>query len=241
MTTILSTSHFAKLASFAWWGGLYLFSLRAYPNKCPEFHSRVVTLLHGSVAAVAGLSQCNVLEFSLSNLTSECTTYNYVLMLWSWGYFAFDLLWCLVTWSETALMIGHHACAVISITIYMQKPNTGCTFACCLAMMEITNPCLQMRWFLKSEGYQNTRLYRIIELSYIFLFVLVRGVFGTYALYKILPCNDFQKDEKIICLVFYIVSVGFMIDIFGFVRHKYKNSIGKFQEVLDRYGIILNE
>lgn len=70
----------------------------------------------------------------------------YALMLWSWGYFAFDLLWCCIYWSDASLMLCHHVSALSAITIYMQKDYTGSTFACTLFMLEITNPLLQMRW-----------------------------------------------------------------------------------------------
>lgn len=67
-------------------------------------------------------------------------------MIWSWGYFAFDLLWCLVYGTEGNLMLAHHGVALAAISIYTQKENIGCTYACTVALLEITNPLLQTRW-----------------------------------------------------------------------------------------------
>ncbi|CAG9785444.1 unnamed protein product [Diatraea saccharalis] len=142
----LSSASLLKLGSFLFWGSLYLWVSVQFPKYSPEWWSRAVTLLHGSVATVVGLTQCGVTTLSAWTLTMKIRSHHYALMVWSWGYFAFDLLWCLTYWRENKLMLCHHISALIAITIYMHKDYTGCTFACTLAMMEVTNPLLQTRW-----------------------------------------------------------------------------------------------
>ncbi|KOB66642.1 Uncharacterized protein OBRU01_16518 [Operophtera brumata] len=192
----LSFASLVKLVSFLFWSGLYLQSAVAWPQRSPEWCSRLVTLLHGSVAALVGLMQCDVTNLSPCTLTMKVTACHYALMVWSWGYFAFDLLWCLVYWSESVLMLCHHSSALAAITIYMQKDYTGCTFACTLALMEITNPLLQTRWLL------------------------------------------FDLDEKLISIMFYIVSMAFVYQIVGYVLYKYKTKIGALRDFLDDMGIM---
>lgn len=78
----------------------------------------------------------------------------YALMLWSWGYFAFDLVWCLAHGSSCMILV-HHLSALVAVNVYMGKRYAGCTFACTLALMEITNPFLQTRWYVTAGRCQS--------------------------------------------------------------------------------------
>ncbi|KAG6445683.1 TLC domain-containing protein 5 [Manduca sexta] len=235
----LSVDSLFKLTSFLAWSWLYVGCAIQYPDQSPEWNSRAITLVHGSVATVVGLAQCGIRTLSPCHLTMKVMPWHYALMVWSWGYFAFDLLWCVVYWSESALMLCHHISALIAITIYMQKQYTGCTFACTLALLEITNPLLQIRWFLKNGGQNKTVIFMIVEVTYLVMFVLARGILGTYLMYKILNSDVFDTDQKIISVIFYIVSAGFLYNIFKYVEYKYKTTIGKLREYID--GIVLSD
>ncbi|XP_028040262.1 transmembrane protein 136-like [Bombyx mandarina] len=236
----LSTASLLKLISFVTWSWLYLWFARD-GNKSPEWCSRAVTLLHGSVATVVGLYQCGAEAITPCRLTMKTTPWHYALMLWSWGYFAFDLLWCFVYWGDHYLMLVHHTSALVAVTVYTQKDYTGCTFACTLAFLEVTNPLLQLRWFLKSNGYTKTVLYTMVEVTYLVTFLFVRGILGTYIMMRILKSDIFDVDEKLISLVFYIVSVAFIYDIVGYVLYRYKPKIEGFKHFLEHAELILNE
>lgn len=67
----LSTASLLKLCSFIFWGWTYLWSTRTKSHRSPEWHSRAVTLLHGSVATVVGLWQCGVTTVDKCRLTGE--------------------------------------------------------------------------------------------------------------------------------------------------------------------------
>lgn len=56
----LSTASLLKLCSFIFWGLSYIWCTEKSPGHSPEWYSRVITLLHGTVATVAGLWQCEV-------------------------------------------------------------------------------------------------------------------------------------------------------------------------------------
>lgn len=79
--------------------------------------------------------------------------------------------------------------------------------------------------FLRSEGYDKTMLYFIVELTYLVSFLFLRGVLGSYIIYKVLQSDLFDLDEKIISLIFYFVSLAFIYDIFGYIFYKYKARI----------------
>nr|XP_026501350.1 transmembrane protein 136-like [Vanessa tameamea] len=237
----LSTQSLLKLCSFIFWGWTYIWCTEKAPDHSPEWHSRVVTLLHGSVATVAGLWQCSVTNIDRCRLNAKITPANYALMLWSWGYFAFDLIWCIIYWSNSYVILWHHVSALIAVGIYMNKTYSGCTFACTLALMEITNPFLQTRWLLRDSGYGQTKLYFLVELTYLIMFLSLRGPLCTYLIYKILPSDILDMDEKIISLALYAVSIVFIYEILGYVIYKYKNKIKEFKGFANEITVALVE
>ncbi|KAG7306393.1 hypothetical protein JYU34_009023 [Plutella xylostella] len=226
----LSTDLLLKLSSFMFWCSVYLYCSSRAPAQSAEYCSRVVTLLHGSVATVVGLQQCGVSSLSLNRFVGKTLSRHYALMLWSWGYFAFDLMWCVVSWTESALMLCHHCCALAAITMYMNKPYSGCTFGCSIAMLECTNPLLQTRWLLRNEGQDTTKLYYTIEILYLVAFIMIRGVIGSYAVYKILKSDMFATDEKAMAVIFYVVSILFIHEILGYISYKYKQKVQEYRE-----------
>ncbi|KAJ8730949.1 hypothetical protein PYW08_002362 [Mythimna loreyi] len=220
----LSNASLCKLLSFLFWNWLYFMTAEHAKERGPEWCSRVLTVLHGTVAVLGGYTQCH-LPLTTKNLSRRILPSQYMLMIWSWGYFAFDLLWCLMYWSESRVILFHHLAALLSITRYMHKDHTGCTFACTLVLMELTNPLLQARWFLKKMGYGNSLLYSVVEVMYLSLFLFLRGIVGSVAMYYIFTTDFFDLEEKIMSAALYIVSMIFIYDIAGYIRYKYKHEI----------------
>ncbi|CAH1646799.1 unnamed protein product [Spodoptera littoralis] len=226
----LSVPNLLKLTSFVLWNWLYFFTVEYAPDKSPEWCCRVITFLHGSVATAVGLTQCQFRNLAPWHFSRKLSACQYFLMVWSWGYFAFDLLWCLVYWTESVVMLLHHITALVAITRYMQKDCAGCTYSCTLVLLEITNPVLQTRWFLKHEGYGNTTFYFIVEVLYLSMFLVLRGILGTYLMYYVFNTGYFDWEEKVLSLTFYVVSLAFVYDIAGYIRYKYRNEISEFRE-----------
>ncbi|XP_026733269.1 transmembrane protein 136-like [Trichoplusia ni] len=220
----LSTGSLVKLLSFLFWNWVYFETVENSHDESPEWCSRVVALLHSSIATLAGLTQCKCRTFTW-RLTRYILPCQYLLMVWSWGYFAFDLLWCLAYWTDSVMLLSHHTCALLAITRYMQKGHSGCTFACTLVLLEITNPLLQIRWFLKYHGYGKSKAYFAVEAAYLGLFLFLRGVVGTFLMIWIFGWSDFDWEEIFYSLTFYVISMIFVYDVVGYVRHKYKNEI----------------
>ncbi|XP_052739580.1 TLC domain-containing protein 5-like [Bicyclus anynana] len=234
----LSSASVLKLCSFVFWGWFYVWTTFVEPKKSPEWHSRVVTLLHGSVATLAGLCQCGMTSVDRCRLTMKITYAEYALMLWSWGYFAFDLLWCLLYWNGSHVILAHHVVALVAVNVYMSKAYAGCTFACTLALMEITNPFLQTRWLfsfqtckpclprlLRYEGYGQTYIFYLVEIIYFVMFLTIRAIFCTYLVFKVLNSDILDLDEKLISLSLYAVSLILVYEILSYVSYKYKNKI----------------
>ncbi|XP_041985910.1 TLC domain-containing protein 5-like [Aricia agestis] len=224
----LSNAALIKLSSFLFWSWCYLWCTQGFPRHKPEWYSRMVTLLHGSVASFFGFYQCGLTSLSYSKLTEDNTASQYALMVWSWGYFAFDLMWCLIYTPRDYIILLHHASALVGVNVYMGKENTGCSFPCTVALLEITNPLLQTRWFLRECGHNKTVVYYTVEILYLLMFLALRGVLCTYFMYKIILSDTFGMDQKLISFALYIVSSALVYEIFGYIMYKYEKIIVEF-------------
>lgn len=203
------------------WAACYLMFKLILPKKSPEYNSRLIALVHGSVAAIIGLNQCFLNENPFEHpewLTSGIQQW---LMVFSLGYFVFDLIWCLYYQTETKLMIVHHIYSIFAIRSILCKGRSGAEATCSLGMMEVTNPILQTRWFLRSEGFHKTFLFYFVEVVFLFLFFLIRIVVGTYVVLLVLkePSQDF--NFKILSLFMYVISWLFLVNIVNYLRLKF--------------------
>lgn len=78
---------------------------------------------------------------------------------------------------------------------------------------------------LRDGGYGKTIIYYAVEIIYLVMFVILRGPFCTYLIYKIFNSDILDTDEKIVSVVLYVVSIAFIYEILGYVTYKYKNKI----------------
>lgn len=214
-------SWIAIIISFICWCGLYFVTCLLFPNKEPEYRSRVVTVVHGTLAAIQGTSQCFEDNWSFSDPDEPATDYQAFLMLFSLGYFMEDLLWCLYYQTETKLMIAHHVYSCVALVRILRSQKTGGQTTCTLGVLEITNPLLQARWFVRSHGMRETVLFTAVELSFIIMYIVVRIIIGSIISFFIITIPKNSWDYKVLTGVMYIISWLFMVNIAKYFYIKY--------------------
>lgn len=219
----LTNASISKLCSFLFWGNLYIIIVQVWPSMSKEWSSRVVALLHSTVCTIVGFMQCRALNAGCFKIVDKLLSPSvYALMLWSWGYFAFDLLWCLLNWPKAYVFFYHHICSMIAITMCMREDYVGGVYACSIFLFEITNPLLQIRWFLKNSGKTDTTLYWMVEFMYLFLFLFMRIIYGSYMTYNIVMSGPVSKELKVVSFNLYLASLIFIYQIVGYVRYRYR-------------------
>lgn len=148
------------------------------------------------------------------------------------GYFVFDLIWCF-KYGETPVMIFHHILTVTGLFYYSFKLSKQFYIVYSLGLTEITNPFLQLRWFLKHHGMREGLLFRIVETVLIIMFFIVRAVVLSY--YAFLAFVDKEMDFNVDDLIF--TSLGAMTgyalsyQMFNYICHQ-MNKIKKKREQL---------
>lgn len=120
-------------------------------------------------------------------------------------------------------MFCHHCLCILALAKMIFKGYSGAQATCSLGSMEITNPFLQARWFLRTAGLQWSPLYKSTEITFFMVFITVRIIIGSYFLNIILnqPKNDW--DFILISLAIYVIS---WIFVWGMVKYVLKKYVG---------------
>lgn len=181
------------------------------PEKNLEYCSRIVSLIHALIATAFGIPNCfsinnNLYEWEAgSNLNEDSC-----LLVASLSYFLYDIIICIYDPNETNLMVLHHIFSVFTLEYVLLNSFAGLQATCNLGLMEITNPLLQLRWFIREQGYYPSLLHSFTEFSFFISFVIVRVFWGTYYLYN-LYLHEQPKAILVLFSSLYVVSLIFVL------------------------------
>lgn len=210
--------------SICCWTAIYYLVRHTFSSKTTEWCVRILTLLHGCLISVTGLPECfSKPEGIFEHSDNPSNNKQLMIMLISLGYFLLDLVWCLYHQSETTVMLVHHAFSCLGLCRILWKNTTGALTVCGMGALEATNPILQIRWFLRSEGFYNTIWFTSVELLFVLLFFLIRICLGTYSVYEVLFVYSYEWEYRIFVVIIYFVSIVFAKDIFKYLWRKYGN------------------
>lgn len=219
--TLQYNSWYAILYSTIIWAVIYQLCRVTLVTKDREYCCRILSFTHGIITAFVGINQCFIIDNPFEHPEWRTTSSQRFLMVCSLGYFIHDLIWCLLYQRDSKLMLAHHVYSVCALRRMLYKSNGGAQTTCALGSMEITNPMLQIRWFLRSEGYYPSNLFTSVEITFMILFFLVRILLGTFFLIIILFQPKNAWDFRIFAVTIYAMSWMFMINITKYFITKY--------------------
>lgn len=243
------------LCSLLGWFALYQLFCSSCAQRSLEWNCRLVTLSHGVVIVLltgyvvfvdgpwpfthAGRQQnhthTNVSHMKSFLLTSilcirHAGTENTDLQIFSLevclGYFFFDLGWCVLNRSEGPTMMAHHTASIVGLLLALVMGVSGCETCAVIFGSELTNPLLQVRWFLRQLGLYDSLLGDVVDLLFIVLFAIVRVGVGTVMFYCELTSPRTTIIMKLGGVVMYTIAWVFMVDI---ARFGYKKSRAKYK------------
>lgn len=128
----------------------------------------------------------------------------------------------LVNTPNSWFMMLHHILSIIGNVVVVTRCTQGTEMVATILGSEITNPLLQLRYFLKDMGKSTTYLAEINSLIFILLFGCIRIGLGSYLLYcyYIHPAPDIFG--RIGGTTMYSISWIFWIQICIYSFNKYK-------------------
>ena len=199
---------------------LYYTLLHRVNKTCsPEWNSRVVAFTH-ALLVVQGSGLCLFKwPLSMEELDQENTSCQINVIYFSLSYFIFDTCWCMYMQTERIVIFIHHfgMLALLSTSLYLEI--YGYASMLILFAGEITNPMLQIRWFLRSKELHFTTFAVVNEALFVILFTIARLFFGSYLLYVLL-LRGMNIIVKCIGTVLQIVNYAFMYEVFLLVKKK---------------------
>lgn len=206
------------------WRMCYILLCYMFSKKESEYSCRLVALIHGLVTAFFGIKQCFHDDIPFNHPEWKTTYTQSLILALSAGYFIHDLVWCLQFDLKDKLMIVHHIYCVIFLIRILFKGISGAQTTCGLGAMELTNPFLQARWFLRSEGIYPSLLFLSTETVFLVTYFIVRIVLGTSFMWILIqnPKNDLEFIT--FSLIIYVISWIFFVNILRYVIRKYSKA-----------------
>ncbi|XP_066299621.1 TLC domain-containing protein 5-like [Branchiostoma lanceolatum] len=192
-------------------------------SRCSaEWNCRLVTAAHGVLITCLSYKNGfidNRWPFTDPGLPN--TEYEVQIIMLCLGYFMFDFSWCVYNGTEGIVMLTHHSASIFGLAAALLLGVSGTDVIGVIFGAELTNPFLQLRWFLKETGRYHTLLAEINDFLFISLFTGVRIGVGGYFCY-----TEWTNERPLLLFkvggtALYTVSWVFMLQIGRFAVRKY--------------------
>ncbi|XP_042762825.1 TLC domain-containing protein 5 [Panthera leo] len=214
------------LCSLGGWLLLYISFCRLNKHRSYEWNCRLVTFTHG-VLSIGLSAYIGFVDgpWPFTHPGSPNTPLQVHVLCLTLGYFIFDLGWCIYFQSEGALMLAHHTLSILGIIMALVLGESGTEVNAVLFGSEITNPLLQMRWFLRETGHYHSFTGDVVDFLFVALFTGVRIGVGARLLFCEMVSPKPKGFVKVGGVAMYAVSWCFMFSIWRFA---WKKSIKKY-------------
>ena len=212
----------AAIGSFLAWTDAY-FILHAFNrHHSAEWNCRLITAAHAIITTSLCFTSAVITgPWPFSHLGEENTSFHNTIMIISLGYFAFDFLWCMYMKTEGAIMLAHHFVSILGQIYSLYQGKFGSELIAVMGASEITNPLLQLRWFLKKSGKYHGKIAVIIDFLFVIIFWIARLGVGSIFHYVCQTSSKLDLITKAGGQAFYIISVIFGIQLALFIFKKY--------------------
>ena len=213
---------FAAIGSFLAWTDSY-FILHTFNRRfSAEWNCRLITALHAVMAtSLCFTSAVLTGPWPFSYIGGPNTSLHNTIMVVSLGYFLFDFCWCMYMNTEGPVMLAHHLVSIVGLSYSLYQGRVGSELTAVMGASEVTNPLLQLRWFLKQSGYYRGRLAFILDSLFVSTFLMARLGVGSVFHYVCQTSSKLDLIAKGGGQAFYIISVIFGIQIAVFYYRKY--------------------
>ncbi|XFG07866.1 hypothetical protein AB1E19_011490 [Capra hircus] len=172
------------LCSLGGWLSLYVSFCRLNKHRSYEWNCRLVTFAHG-ILSIGLSAYIGFIDgpWPFTHPGSPNTPLQVHVLCLTLGYFIFDLGWCIYFRSEGPLMLAHHTLSILGIIVALVLGESGTEVNAVLFGSEITNPLLQMRWFLRETGRYHSFTGDVVDFLFVALFTGVRIGVGACLLF----------------------------------------------------------
>ena len=208
-------------ASVILWTLIYCFVLSRNSKQSELWNCRIVAIIH-SLTITKLIELSFLLEANpFYNIGEQNSNLQNLAMILSGGYFLFDFAWCLIKGNEGMLMLLHHMISIFSLIGGLYLNHSGAEICTTLWGSELTNPFLQIRWFLKEVKQYDSAFGRLTDFIFFWIFAFSRIGIGSGLAYLFYHAKKTILIIKVGGFLFYGLSIIWMWQICLFIRHKY--------------------
>ncbi|XP_064650848.1 TLC domain-containing protein 5-like isoform X2 [Lineus longissimus] len=204
------------------WTALYHLMRFVRSSKTSEWHCRWVTMIHAATVTILS-GYCGFIDgpWPFTDPGGPNTHWQTITVTVCLGYFIFDLTWCLYNKTEGPVMLLHHILSIFGMTMTLLCGKYGTEMTAAIFGSEISNPFLQMRWFIKETGNYQTWYAEINDALFMSLFGFMRIGVGSYLLYTYLNHPRPDSLGRFGALALYAISWIFWMGICRYAVRKY--------------------
>lgn len=210
------------LSCFLAWTIIYCLIMIINSHRSSDWNSRVFAITHAVfITAMSYWCAFQTGPWPFDTLGFPNTPFQKLVLVSSFGYFLFDFMWCVYMGTEGLIMLLHHVISIASMTYGLYTGHSGAEIIATIFGSELTNPYLQLRWFLReTQNYQTTFAY-INDLIFMGLFFYCRIGVGSYLLYSMIIAEKPTVLIKAAGSGMYFVGVIWSIMILRFARYRF--------------------
>ena len=204
------------------WALAYLALCNVNHMHTSEWNCRIIAMIHSLL--VTKLVEVMALitgPWPFTTLAHPNTSLQNITLIISAGYFIFDIIWCTVMQTEGYTMMAHHVISGVSLVGVLLHGKSASEVVAVVWGSELTNPFLQIRWFLREAKAYDTNLSKVNDVIFIILFAFVRVGIGAYVYILVLQSATTIWWVKIGGTAFYLIGVVWMWQILCFARKRF--------------------
>lgn len=213
------------LSCFFIWSIVYFFIAIINSHRSSDWNSRIFAISHA--VFITGLSYWCAFQtgpWPFDTLGFPNTSLQTLVLVISIGYFLFDFIWCVYMGTEGLIMLMHHLISILSMVYGLYTRHSGAEIIATIFGSELTNPFLQLRWFLReTNNYQTTFAY-INDIIFMALFFYLRIGVGSCLLYYMVFAEKPTVLIKVAGAGMYLVGVIWSLMIIRFARYRFFGS-----------------
>ncbi|PAA65767.1 hypothetical protein BOX15_Mlig011050g1 [Macrostomum lignano] len=213
------------LCASLFWLFMYAALCLSMPRFRCEWHCRIVTAVHALIVSALAFLDVFIIgriPFYHKNQVLPYTELERLIFTASLGYFIFDISWCLYYQTEGPFMLFHHAMSILGLAGTLLMGKCGAEMAATVGGTEVTNPVLQLRWFLREQGFTGTRLMMGVEVLFMVSFGVMRLLLGGALIISYFTNPHTELLGRLAAVVIYGIGVIFYAQLCSYCMHRFR-------------------